>query len=230
MTELIAELKGVKKRYRDGDAQIHALGSADGPGIDLQIEEGAFALLLGPSGSGKTTLLSLLGGMILPTEGDVIVAGRSVVHLRDHHRTAWRREHVGFVFQDLGLLAGMSLLENITLPSVPLGGPGKEHRERAMALLEQFGLADRAKTPIERLSGGQKQRGALARALLSKPKLLLLDEPTAHVDADNAALMLDALGALREQGTAIVASTHDQRLAEDARVTVTHRVVAGVVS
>lgn len=201
------------KRFRDGESERVAVND-----VSFSMPRAAFWVLQGTSGSGKTTLLGLLGGVVPPTAGDVRVAGRSTVHLRDRHRTEWRRRHVGIVFQELALIPHMSLLENVLLPCVPLGGASRAQRERALSLLETFGLADRASTTIERLSGGERQRGALARALVLDPEVLLLDEPTAHVDADNAARILELLASQRDAGRAVLASTHDPRLAEDGRV------------
>lgn len=204
---------GVTKRYFDGDAKVLAVDS-----VSLSIQRGELVVLRGASGSGKTTLLGLLGGLVAPTNGDVRVAGKSIVHLRDHHRTQWRRRHVGFVFQELQLVRGMSLIENVLLPFVPLGGADQDAVARAESSLERFGLAAKRGTRVERLSGGERQRGALARALILEPEVLLLDEPTAHVDADNAARIVDLLVAERARGRAVLATTHDPRLADDPRV------------
>ena len=203
----------VIKRYRDGETRIDAIA-----GIRLSVPRAQMWALLGPSGSGKSTLLGLLGGLILPTRGDARVAGRSVVHMRDHHRTRWRREHVGFVFQELSLIPRMSLLENILLPLVPEGGGGEAAVERALALLKRVGLDDRAHSSVERLSGGERQRGAIVRALIGSPQVLLLDEPTAHVDAENARIIIRILAELRDEGRTVVASTHDPRFAEDPAI------------
>jgi len=213
MSEAACMVEGVTKRYFDGDRKHVAVDD-----VSLAVEPGELVVVMGPSGSGKTTLLGLMGAMIAPTKGTVSIGGRDVTHLRDHHRSAWRREHVGFVFQDLGLLPGMSLLENVTLPLVPEGGPRREDRERARALLERVGMGDRVHTKVERLSGGERQRGAIARALIAKPSLLLLDEPTAHVDAENAAAIVEILAEQVAEGRAVVATTHDPRVAEEARV------------
>ncbi len=210
---LAIETREVAKRYFDGSTRVWAVA-----GVSLQIPAASFYVLLGPSGSGKTTLLGLLGGLVTPTRGDVILLGRSVVHMRDHHRARWRRRHVGFVFQDLALIPRMSLLENVLLPLAPLGGATSEDVARAEALLDRFGLGAKGGVSSERLSGGERQRGALARALILEPEILLLDEPTAHVDADNADRIVEHLGALRDEGRTVVASTHDPRLADDPRI------------
>lgn len=208
----------VRKRYVDGTRRLDAVA-----GVDLEVPEGELWVLEGPSGSGKTTLLGILGGMVAPTSGSVSILGDEVTHLRDHHRTALRRERIGFVFQELQLIEGMTVLENVTLPLVPLGGATKEHVARARALLERFGLGKEIDARAERLSGGQRQRAAVARALMLAPKILLLDEPTAHLDTENARRVVDLLCELRDEGTTIVAATHDPRFAQDERV---DRVVA----
>lgn len=203
------------KKVRDGSRRVAIVD-----GVTLSMPPGRLWALEGPSGSGKTTLLLALGGLLAPTSGDVRVAGRSIVGLRDHHRTRWRREKVGFVFQELQLVRGMSLLENVLLPRVPEGGATAEERARALALLARFGLAELAGRVVDRLSGGERQRGALARALLGAPAVLLLDEPTAHVDAENAARIVELLAELKagESPPAILVTTHDPRLAEHGAV------------
>ena len=203
----------VTKRYADGDRTVEAVS-----GVSLGVRAGELVLLVGPSGSGKTTLLGMLGGLVTPTSGDVRVEGRSLVSMRDHHRTEYRRTQVGFVFQELALVPEMTLLENVLLPLVPRGVTQAD-RERAQALLERFGLGARSRTRAGRLSGGERQRGAIARALVHEPRLLLLDEPTAHVDAENAAGLLELLVRLAAEGKTVVATTHDPRLASDPRVT-----------
>lgn len=203
----------VKKRYRDGSRTIEAVA-----GVSLGVAAGTLEVLRGPSGSGKTTLLGILGAMITPTSGQVRVLGTEVTHLRDRHRTALRRERVGFVFQDLSLIDGMSVRENVLLPRVPLGGARGEDVERAVSLLVRFGLESKVETRAERLSGGERQRAAIARALILSPPVLLLDEPTAHLDTESALAVVALLAELRDEGTTIVAATHDPRLAEDPRV------------
>lgn len=203
----------VTKRYRDGDRTHEAVRD-----LSVSVPRGVLWAIRGPSGSGKTTLLGLLGGVVPPTRGEVRIAGESIAHMRDHHRTRWRRQHVGFVFQELSLVPKMSLWENVMLPLVPLGGPTRAQVERAEALLERFGMLSRRAARVSRLSGGERQRGCIARALVHDPRVLLLDEPTAHLDGDNAARIVDLLADLRGEGRTIVAATHDPRLADDPRV------------
>lgn len=203
----------VTKRYLDGDSRRIAV---DRVSITIGGEE--LVALCGPSGSGKTTLLGLMGGMIAPTSGDVRIDGASIVHLRDAHRTALRREKIGFVFQQLALVPDMTLLENVLLPLVPTGGASAADGRRVDALLARFGLAHRARALAGRLSGGEKQRAAIVRALVRDPPILLLDEPTAHLDAARTTELVGLLASLRDEGRTIVCATHDPRLAGDPRV------------
>ncbi|MGE3636580.1 MAG: ABC transporter ATP-binding protein [Sandaracinaceae bacterium] len=212
MREAVA-LVGVTKRYRDGDRTIAAVAS-----VDLAIPRGSFTALAGPSGSGKTTLLGILGALIAPSSGTVRVLGEDVTHLRDHHRAALRRSRVGFVFQELSLIASMTARDNALVPLVPTGGPMREDLERLDALARRFGIAERLDSYVERLSGGQRQRVAIVRALIRAPEVLLLDEPTAHLDGVSAAGIVDVLAELAADGTAVIAASHDARLFDDARV------------
>lgn len=207
------ETREVTKRYLDGDRRLVAVDR-----VSLSIARRELVALRGPSGSGKTTLLGLMGGMIAPTSGEVAVLGESIVHLRDRHRTELRRAKIGFVFQELALVPDMTLIENVLLPLVPTGGASASEKARALALLDRFGLAARAAERAARLSGGERQRGAIVRALVRDPAILLLDEPTAHLDLANAREVVTSLAALRDEGRAIVCATHDPRLADDRRV------------
>jgi len=206
-------VREVRKRYVDGTRRLDAVAD-----VSLEVPAGELWVLRGPSGSGKTTLLGLMGAMVAPSSGRVEIGGDDVTHLRDHHRTRLRRERIGFVFQELQLVSRMTVLENVLLPLVPSGGARPEDRARARELLERFGLKAQIDARSERLSGGQRQRAAIARALIRAPQVLLLDEPTAHLDTDNANEVVDLLCELRDEGSTIVAATHDPRLAEDARV------------
>lgn len=203
---------GLGLDVKDGDRMRCVLD-----GISMSLARGELVALRGPSGSGKTTLLALLGGLATPTRGDVLLDGRSIVRMRDHHRTALRRRRIGCVMQELALLPNATLLDNVLLPFVPEGIRGAD-REAALGWLERFGLAGRAHTVAGRLSGGEKQRAAIARALVMDPAILLLDEPTAHVDAETAQTLVDELVRLRDDGRAILVSTHDPRVVADSRI------------
>ena len=180
-------------------------------GASLEIDAGEWVVLRGPSGSGKTTLLSLIGAMSRPTSGEVLFAGEPTSRLRDAHRAELRRTTVGFVFQDLQLIEDLSVADNVLLPFVPVGVT-EAHRKRATALLERFGVAALAHTRARQLSGGERQRVALARALLGAPKLLLLDEPTAHLDDARATQILADIQTIAKGGCAVVTATHDARV------------------
>lgn len=209
MTALV-ETREASKRYVDGPRIVKAVDAAT-----LSIARGEWVALRGPSGSGKTTLLGMIGGMIAPTSGDVLFEGESIVRLREHHRAELRRTKVGFVFQSLALVPEMSVLENVLLPLVPDGGAKAADEKKALEALAGVGLDEgRARARASLLSGGERQRAAIVRALLREPALLLLDEPTAHLDAESAAGVLALLDAQKTKGRTIVVSTHDPRLAD----------------
>ena len=211
---LAIDARALVKRYLDGTRRRTVVDEAS-----LAVTRGEWIAITGPSGAGKSTLLGLLGGMIAPTAGELRLLGEDVVHLRDHHRAEVRRRLVGFVFQDLGLVPAMTLDENVLLPLVPTGGPTATERARIDALCERFGLGARRRARAAWLSGGERQRGAIVRALVRDPAILLLDEPTAHVDATGAAAVLDHLATLAAEGRTIVVTTHDPRLTAHAGVT-----------
>lgn len=197
----------VTRTYRDGGREVSAVRE-----VSLSIPKGQLWIVRGPSGSGKTTLLGLLGGVIAPTSGRIRVGGEEITHLRDRHRARLRRNKIGLTFQRAALVEGMTLLENILLPFVPDGGAARNERERAVALLDDFGLGEMGDRRVERISGGEQQRAAIVRALVREPDVLLLDEPTAHVDAQTAGYILDRLAGLRGMGRTILVATHDPAL------------------
>lgn len=203
---MLLELRDVTKKVWDGRARRAIVDNAS-----LEIDAGEWVVLRGPSGSGKTTLLALIGAMSRPTSGEVFFAGEPTSRLRDAHRAELRRTTVGFVFQDLQLIEDLSAEDNVLLPFVPVGVKAS-HRTRATTLLERFGVAALAHTKAKQLSGGERQRVAIARALLGSPKLLLLDEPTAHLDDARAAQLLDAISQIAKDGCAVVTATHDARV------------------
>ena len=215
----------VSVRVRDGATRRTVLSH-----VDLDVGAGEVVLVTGPSGSGKTTLLAVLGGMLLPTSGEVFVDGEPVSRLRDEHRAEVRRRKVGYLFQDLALVEGMSARDNVLLPLVPDGGDDARGRARAELLLEQLGLGGRGRSRVEGLSGGERQRVALARALVREPKVLLLDEPTAHLDHARADALVTELSRLSAGGVALVVSTHDPRLADGLPGARKASLVDGVLS
>ena len=177
----------------------------------LEVEAGHAAVLVGPSGSGKTTLLLAMAGLSDILEGTVIVDGRDVGTLPAAARDRFRGRQVGLVFQDLHLIPGLSTLDNLLLAPFAAGAP--QERDRALGLLDELGLGDRAHQAAETLSRGQAQRAAIARAMLMRPKLILADEPTASLDDDACSRVVDLLTrAAEETGAALVIATHDARL------------------
>lgn len=205
MTAHVA-LVALTKRFIDGDRALVAVDD-----VSLELARGETTLLVGPSGSGKTTLLTLMAGLASPTSGEVHIDGERISRYREHHRTAYRRDHVGVVLQDLLLVPDLDALDNVLLPSVPVGVRA-EDVARARALLARFGVAERARTRASRLSGGERQRIALARALLRSPSILLFDEPTAHLDDASTATFLAVLAEERDASRTIVVATHDPRV------------------
>ena len=174
------------KTYKDSISEVHAVED-----VNLAIEEGDFTAIVGPSGSGKTTLLNLIGGLDTPTSGELFVDGRDISRLKPKEMVDFRLHHIGFVFQAFNLIPVLSAKENVAFV-MELQGVGRQERERrAVELLEAVGLGDRADSRPAKLSGGQQQRVAVARALASRPKFILADEPTANLDSKAAGKLLD---------------------------------------
>jgi putative ABC transport system ATP-binding protein len=207
-----ARVSEVVKRVWDGRERRTVLD-----GVSFDIGRGELVVVRGPSGSGKTTLLAIVGAMLSPTSGEVFLDGEPTSRLREAHRAEVRRRKVGFVFQDLQLVDGLSARENVLLPRVP-DGVRREDETRASALLERFGLAAVAHGSARALSGGERQRVALARALLADPPLLVLDEPTAHLDDDRATAIAEDLAGLARDGRAVLVATHDPRVVKSSAV------------
>lgn len=209
----IIEVKGIQKIYDQDKVPVHALN-----GIDLNITEGEFTAIVGPSGCGKTTLLNILGGLDHPTDGSVHLAGVDITSMKDGHLIDFRLQNIGFVFQAYNLIPVLTVRENVEFIML-LQKVNKEERSRRSAeLLEQMGIADKATKRPSALSGGQQQRVAVARALASKPKFILADEPTANLDSKSTAQLLDIMAEMnRIEQTTFVFSTHDQRVIDRAR-------------
>jgi putative ABC transport system ATP-binding protein len=218
----VVSLQGVTKRVADGAGRRTILED-----VTLEVPEGKLWVIIGPSGSGKSTLLSIAGAMSLPTTGTVTLLGEPVGTLRDEHRAELRRRAVGFVFQELGLIASMTLAENLALPLVPTGGPTAADDARMRSLLATFELTAREHDRAATASGGERQRLAIARALVRDPKLLILDEPTAHLDQASAERVLSLLVDRKAEGRALLVSTHDPRVSEHAGVDRVVRLSAG---
>ena len=209
----LIELQSVTKIYGTGSAAMQALG-----GIDLQIGQGEFAAVMGPSGSGKSTCMNILGCLDTPSGGAYLFEGVDVGKLSRDQRALLRRHYLGFVFQGFNLLNRTSALENVELPLVYRGVPADERRESALRALEAVGLKGwETHTPGE-LSGGQQQRVAIARSIVTDPKVLLADEPTGNLDSARSREIMEMLAAFnREYGITIVLVTHDADMAAYAK-------------
>jgi len=201
------------KKYPMGRRELVALHE-----VSLTFRRGEFAGLVGPSGSGKTTLLNIIGSLDTPTAGSASVLGRKVESLTHVQAAELRNRHIGFIFQTFNLLPVYTAFENVEFPLLLLGMSGVERREAVMAALEWVGLADRAKSKPGQLSGGEGQRVAIARAMVKKPEIVLADEPTANLDAENSHNILHTMEKLnRDLGTTFVFSTHDQKVIDHLR-------------
>ncbi len=205
------QLHDVHKAYRDRRrGEVRALD-----GLSLAIDAGEFVVVKGPSGSGKSTLLMTIAGMARPTAGRVEVDGRDLYALSGSERAEFRARYIGFVFQMFHLAPYLNVLENVLLPTLAVARP--DAREKALALLERFGMADRLTHKPGELSTGERQRTALARALLTDPKLILADEPTGNLDPENAAEVMGYLAEFHQQGGTVVLVTHEAATEEYAQ-------------
>jgi len=205
-------VRQLTKTFGEGDTAVHAVS-----GIDLDIATGEVVLVMGPSGSGKTTLLLMLGAMMRPTSGSVVIDGVDLATAPERRLPALRATHLGFIFQDFNLLSALSALENVELACNLAGTTGHAAHDRATDLLRRVGLDDRLGFRPDQLSGGEKQRVAIARALANNPTVLLADEPTANLDSGHGREIARLLRRLAEEdGRSIVIVSHDERLREVA--------------
>lgn len=207
MPEEIVRLENVEKIYQTGDTSITALAKSS-----LSFESNKLTLIMGPSGSGKTTLLSIIGCIIYPSSGKVFYKDKEVTRLSENKLADLRLHDIGFVFQQFNLLEPLTALENVMQPLLLQGVDKKEAKEKAITALEAVGLADRLYNLPKKLSGGQKQRVSIARALVTNPTMILCDEPTASLDAKSAAIIMEELKDLAQEGKAVIIVTHDLRL------------------
>ena len=203
--------RGLRKDYGSGEGLVRALDA-----VDLDVNRGEAVAVMGPSGCGKSTLLHLIGGLDRPSAGQLSVAGQRVDELSERALAHLRRDEIGFVFQAFQLMDELTAQENVELPVLLAGYSPNEARARATALLEQVGLADRARHLPSMLSGGQRQRVAIARALVNDPEIVLADEPTGNLDSASAFDVLSLLGDLPAKGLTLVIVTHDERIAATA--------------
>lgn len=219
----LIRLEGVWKTYDTGEVQVDALR-----GLDLTIASGDYVAIMGPSGSGKSTLMHILGCLDTPTRGSYLLDGEEVASLSSGRLAELRNQFIGFVFQTFNLLPRASVLRNVELPLL-YGGVGRDDRRaRAREILDMVGLVDRAKHLPGQLSGGQRQRAAIARALVTQPRMLLADEPTGNLDQTTGSEVMDVFDALNGIGQTVIVVTHDAGVAAHARRIV--RIVDGQVS
>jgi putative ABC transport system ATP-binding protein len=212
---MIARLEDVSKQYQVGDQTITALEKTT-----FTLNEGELTLIIGPSGSGKTTLLSLIGCVIYPSAGSLWVDGQEINTLTQNQKAALRLNSIGFVFQNFNLLSPLNAEDNVMMPLILQKVPHKEAKQRTQTALEMVGMQDRKKSLPKQLSGGQQQRIAIARALVTNPKIVLCDEPTAALDSKSLVVVMEELRQLADEGKAVVVVTHDPRLKPYA-----HRIV-----
>ncbi len=213
----VIEAKEVTKVYNHKVVPVYALN-----GVNLEIDKGEFTAIVGPSGCGKTTLLNALGGLDHPTSGKVVVGGTDITTMKDGDLIDFRLKNIGFVFQAYNLIPVLTTLENVEFIMLLQKRPKKERIDRAMDLLSQMGIADKANSRPSQLSGGQQQRVAVARALASHPQFILADEPTANLDSTATSSLLDIMAKMnKEEGATFVFSTHDQRVIDKASRVVT---------
>jgi putative ABC transport system ATP-binding protein len=199
------ELRDVKKAFNQGrHNEVWAVR-----GISLDLSPNLATVLKGPSGSGKTTLLAMIGCLSRPTAGRITLDGRLLSNLPERFMTEMRRRTFGFIFQQFNLIRGLSVLENVMLPAYPLAPPHGDLHARAMALLRQFRLEDKAQNRAEWLSGGEAQRAAICRALINDPAILIADEPTANLDSRLSRELVAMLGDLVGMGKTVLVSSHD---------------------
>jgi ABC-type lipoprotein export system ATPase subunit len=203
------ELTDLTKHYKQGKNIVKALD-----GVSLSIQSGEFVAVVGRSGSGKTTMLDLLGLLLRPTSGRIVIDGVDTGTLKDSERATMRGERIGFIFQEFNLLPTLNALENVMLPLRYRRGKDPEGKARALQLLEEVDLADRVEHKPSELSGGQAQRVAIARSLINNPALVLGDEPTGEVDSETSTQLIDLMRRMnRERGVTFVIVTHDMDIA-----------------
>lgn len=213
----VINITNLTKIYDGAGIKVKAVDN-----IDLKFEKGEFAAIVGPSGSGKTTLLNMLGGLDRPTSGEVVIDGQNIWELSPRKLTNFRLNKIGFVFQSYNLIPVLTASENTEFIMHLQGKSKSERSNRTKELLEAVGIGDRGKSRPNKLSGGQQQRVAVARALASKPKFILADEPTANLDSESTANLLDIMEKLnKEENITFIFSTHDARVVNKARRVVT---------
>jgi len=213
MNSIAVSCRKLNKVFAQGELAVHALSD-----VDLEIASGGFVCLSGPSGSGKTTLLNMIGGLDRPSDGEITVAGQRIDRMSQSDLAELRLQHIGFVFQAYNLIPVLSARENVEFVMQLQGVPASERLRRAMAILHEVGLDGMENRRPGELSGGQQQRVAVARAIVSKPALILADEPTANLDSVTAEKLMQQMRELNARiGTTFVISTHDKMVMSFAK-------------
>lgn len=207
MTQPLITVSALQKYYEMGGTIVRALD-----GVDIEIPQGTFTVVMGPSGSGKSSLLYLLGGLDRPTSGEITINGERIDQMDENALALFRRKTMGFIFQSFNLVSSMSALENVAFPMQFAGIPSSQRGEKSKKLLEQVGLADRGDHKPSELSGGQQQRVAVARALVNDPMLIFADEPTGNLDTQSGVTVMQMLSDLHKSGRTVLVVTHDPRM------------------
>ena len=215
--EAVIDAHNISKIYNPKTVPVYAVNN-----VHLHLEKGEFTALVGPSGSGKTTLLNIIGGLDKPNTGNVLINGTDITAMPENKLIDFRLRNIGFIFQSFNLIPVLTAKENVEFILLLQNVTKKERDTRVMKLLEEVGLSDKANSRPAQLSGGQQQRVAVARALASKPKFILADEPTANLDSKSASNLLDIMAKLnKEENMTFIFSTHDQRVIDRARRVIT---------
>jgi putative ABC transport system ATP-binding protein len=215
MKNMIIQTRDLTRTFLSAEVETTALRN-----INLQVEEGEFTAIMGPSGGGKSTLLYLLGLIDMPTSGSILFMGQDTLSLSEKQRTRLRRGSMAFVFQNFNLADELTVSENVELPLIFMGMKRRLRKERVAEVLDELKLGHRSRHYPQQLSGGQQQRVAFARAMVSRPKLLLADEPTGNLDSKNGAVILDLLTEHNRKGATVVMVTHSKKNASYA-----HRII-----
>jgi putative ABC transport system ATP-binding protein len=211
MTETFVKISQIYKDFSMGETIVRALA-----GVDLELEQNSFTVLMGPSGSGKSTLLYLIGGLDRATRGQIRVNGQILDELDENALAIYRRRTVGFIFQSFNLIASMTAQQNVAFPMRFNRTTTRQRYQRAVEVLQQVGLEDRMLHKPTELSGGQQQRVAIARALINDPMLILADEPTGNLDTTSGAAIMQLLSDLHQNGRSVLVVTHDIRMKQFA--------------